>query len=115
MLLLLHLLSFNNNMSSVITPLDFDSDNISLIQISRLHNGVLFAIFFFEWKSKIDSNIKTFIDYLLKAINQIHGSLTVPSIKCLPPKIGVHFFSRYVILDFSNFTLTRSANLEYLC
>ena len=39
-------------MSSVITPLDFDSDNISLIQISRLHNYVLFAIFFLSGSQK---------------------------------------------------------------
>ena len=100
-------------MSSVITPLDFDSDNISLIQISRLHNCVLFAIFF--WVEVKNGFLYQNFYWLPVKSDQIHGSLTVPSIKCLPPKIGVNFFLRYVILDFSNFTLTRSANLEYLC
>ena len=37
---------FNNNVFSVILPLAFDNDNVSLIQISRLHTWVLFAILF---------------------------------------------------------------------
>ena len=38
---------FNNNIFSLITPLAFDNDNVSLIQIFRLHNRVLFNIFLF--------------------------------------------------------------------
>ena len=47
--------------------------------------------------------------------NQIHGCVTVHSIKCLPPKIGGQvFLPSYVILDFSDFTITKSANLSCL-
>ena len=46
---------FNNNIFSVITPLAFDNDNVSLIEIFRIHTWVLFATFFFffcvEFKS----------------------------------------------------------------
>lgn len=38
---------FNNNMFSVITLLAFDNDNVSSIQIFRLHTWVLFNIFLF--------------------------------------------------------------------
>ena len=59
----------------------------------RLHTWVLFAIFFFcvEVKS-----------------NQIHGSLRVLSMKCLPPRI----VTSHVILDSSNLTILRNTNLE---
>ena len=38
---------FNKNTFSVITPLTFHNDNVSLIQMFRLHTWVLFNIFLF--------------------------------------------------------------------
>ena len=81
----LFFLHFNNNIFSVVAPPALDNDNVTLIQIFRLHTWVLFAIFLFC--VEVESN-------------QIHGSLTVLSMKCLPPKIGEYVsLPSYVILD----------------
>ena len=111
-------LYFNNSIFSVSTPLAFDNDNVSLIEIFRSHNWVPFAIFFFSAsKLKVNSYIKIFIENQLPVnSNQIHVSVTVRSMKCLPPKIGGRvFFPSYVILDSSDLTITRSSNLEQFC
>ena len=76
---------FNNNIFSVITPLAFESDNVSLIQMFSLHTWVLFAIVFSVLMPKMNSYIKYFIEnQLIIKSNQIHGFLKAPSITCLP-------------------------------
>ena len=77
---------FNNNIFAVITPFAFDNDHVSLIQIFRLHAWVLFAVFFFS-APKLCAKI--FIEYQLHVqSNQIHVSVTVSLMRCLPPWIG---------------------------
>ena len=55
-----------------ITPLAFGNDNVSLIQTFKLYK---FAKLFIEKQVLVKSN-------------QIHGFVTVLSMKRLPPKIG---------------------------
>ena len=53
----------NNDIFSVITPLNFDNDNVSLIQIFRLHTEFCLPYLFFSAsKSKVNSYIKFFIE-----------------------------------------------------
>ena len=79
-------LYFNNNIFSVITTLAFDKDNITLIQIFRLHTCVLFVckLSFLRRSQKciLISKCLLKINYLLKAI-KTHGSAMVCSMKCL--------------------------------
>ena len=80
---------FNNDIFSLIIPFAFDNDNVSLIQVSRLHTWVLFATFFSASKSKVDFYSKILIENQLPVeSNQIRRSITICSIKCLPSKIG---------------------------
>ena len=107
-------LFFDNNIFSVNILLAFDNDNVTLIQTFKLHTLVLFPIFFSASKSKVNLYIKNFIENQLSVEdNQVHGSVTVRSMKCLPPKLGGYvFLPSYVILDFSNLTILRSTSLE---
>ena len=69
----------------MITPLAFESDNVSLIQMFSLHTWVLFAIVFSVSMPKMNSYIKYFIEnQLIIKNNQTHGFLKAPSITCLP-------------------------------
>ena len=103
---------FYNNIFSVISYLAFGSNNVSVIQIFRLHAWVPIAIFlFFCVEVKIFSENQLFVKS-----NQIHVSVMVRSVTCLTPKIGGEvFLPSYVILDSSDLTITRRANLEQLC
>ena len=69
----------NNDIFSVITPLNFDNDNVSLIQIFRLHTEFCLPYFFFSAsRSKVNSYIKFFIENQLPVKNNpIHVSVTV--------------------------------------
>ena len=74
--------------------------------------------FFSDSKSKVNSYIKIFIEnHLPVKSNQIHVSLTVRSLKSLPPKIEGKSFtselSSITLLDSSDLTITRSTNLDY--
>ena len=67
-----------------ITPLAFDNNNVSLIQIFCLHTWDCLPYFFSASKLKMDSYIKTFIENRLAIKRyQIHESVTVRSMKCL--------------------------------
>ena len=88
-MLLYVFLYFDNNVFSVNMPLAFDNDNVTLIQIFRLYTEFCFQFFFSASKSKVNLYIKNFIENQLSVkSNQIHSSVIVRSMKCLPPKIG---------------------------
>ena len=74
---------FDNNLFSVITPLAFDNDNVSLIQIFKLHTWTCLPFLLFSaTKSKGNFYIKSFIENQLPVkSNQIDVSIAVRSMR----------------------------------
>ena len=85
-----------------------DTVNVSSVQISTLHAFCL-SYLFCASKPKGDSDFKTFIENQLPVKRyQIDGFT-----KYLPPKMGrLVFLLSCAMLDSSNFSITKSTNLE---